>query len=743
MRVQRIFVERPTIVLCMAMLAALVPAGCADVTVRKVPTPTQYVHWTDDMQRDADNIEGIRFYLPRPFVNVFESFPVRTDIYLASGVVSPDGKYVIISQVRGESGLGNYIANIDGQLSVPMSQVSDPNKVLAAAQAEVQKQNNAQAANQPPATKVPVGVQGPTIQPSQPASPSTAGQAVTGQNRQAVSNDNGAFAYQPLRGNFDLVYMPDFEEQYAISSRAGLGNANFQVNLGQGWSLQGYNALSDNSELNKRVFDLIDTSIKLAKAAAQTALGVPLPSIPNGIPGTAIAQAENQIPKETKAGTPVSLKIVVIHYAAKGLYPVIKPRELAERIKTSSTTYCVLDLFKLFPHIERGSDFDPTALTKNQQMLDNETGDSTVPRYPYQYVSFNTFRYMAIEVVQPGDPFQILYDKTGTQGDPGDRQKADMSNRLGGGGTIVQPRGSTSKGLSDDDVAKWNNSLQSHTPKYRYPAAGADYDEAMSVSGSGTSFTITLQAHGSPPDPKTNSGFEGKLRDFLLSAAGGYPASVAIKPGSDADIKWNVIADPNTNKPAFSQSDLDQWNASLKQKTPKYPTSGADFYEALSASGTGPVTVTLKKTGSPADPAKDTDFSGKLRAFLLSSSGGYPTGTSKPPDSVQFQWKITAAAGGGDAGGANDLITKWNAGIATKKPRYPSDSANCYEATSVSQTDNTITFHLIQHKQPDPLTPSGKEAFQKLLLSPAGGFPADATAPAAATQFQFVVDKSD
>ena len=27
-------------------------------------------------------------------------------------------------------------------------------------------------------------------------------------------------------------------------------------------------------------------------------------------------------------GTPVTLKVVIVHYAAKGLYPVIKPREL-------------------------------------------------------------------------------------------------------------------------------------------------------------------------------------------------------------------------------------------------------------------------------------------------------------------------------------------------------------------------------------------------------------------------------
>jgi len=637
-RIDTRFIRRAWII---ALIA--VAAGCADVTVRKVPTPTQYVHWTDDMQRSADGIEGIRFYLPRPFINVFESFPVRTDIYIATGVVSPDGKYVIITQMRGESTLSNYIASPNGQMAIPMSQVSDPNKVLAAAQAEVQKQNASAPAQTPTTAQVPIGVQGPAAgQPSQPVA--TNGQIVTGQNRQAASNDNGAFAYQPLRGNFDLVYMPDFEEQYAISSRAGLGNANFQVNLGQGWSLQGYNALSDNSELNKRVFDLIDTSIKLAKAAAQAALGVPLPSLPNAIPGTAIAQAETQVPKETKAGTPVNLKIVVIHYAAKGLYPVIKPRELAERIKSSGTNYCVLDLFKMFPTMEYASDFNPAALKQNQQIIENETSSSTFPRYPYQYVSFNTFKYMAIEVVQPGDPFQVLYDKTGTQGDVGDRQKADLSNRLGGGGTT--PPGNTpappSQGLSDDDVAKWKSSLESHNPKIRYPAAGATCYDLLSISRTGSVFSVPLQAHGLPPDPGADSKFEGSLLDFLLSSTGGYPAELAVKPGKDATFQWPITADPNA---VITRDDLQKWNKSLQQKQPRYPADGTDYYVASGVSSDGfTITVNLSPTGKPTDPAKDSIFAGNLRTFLLSDGGGFPSGATKPASTVQFQWNVAPVA---------------------------------------------------------------------------------------------------
>ena len=40
-----------------------------------------------------------------------------------------------------------------------------------------------------------------------------------------------------------------------------------------GWSLQGLDAVTDNSELTKRVFSLIDTAMQLGKAAATAAFG--------------------------------------------------------------------------------------------------------------------------------------------------------------------------------------------------------------------------------------------------------------------------------------------------------------------------------------------------------------------------------------------------------------------------------------------------------------------------------------
>lgn len=393
--------------------------GCAQVRVVKVPTASQYTHWTDKMQEKADRIPGFRYYLPRAFVNVFESFPVRTDVYFADGVVSPDGKYVIIKAIRGQNDLSKHFASPERTVLIPKRQIINPLPGKTGVRAQSEKESELPDS----ATKVPTGV-------SDEGKPEPAAPPKTGVLTQGVKNDNGAFAYQPLRGNFDLVYIHDFEEQYAISASAGLGNAQIAVNMGQGWSLQGFNSLTDNSELNKRIFDLIDTSIKAAKAAASASTGIPLVDLPPGVTDLVKPQSAKEDPVDGTPGTPVSLKISVIHYAAKGLYPVIKPRELQERLTSSEVRPLFLNLHKIFPRDPVwSSDYDPAAIGRAQKAIENETGNFTVPRYPYQFISFNTFRYIAVEAIRAdAAPFSNLYDKTGTSGDPGDRQSVNAAN---------------------------------------------------------------------------------------------------------------------------------------------------------------------------------------------------------------------------------------------------------------------------------------------------------------------------
>ena len=371
------------------------------------------------MQTAADDMEGLRFYLPRPFVNVFESFPVRTDIYLAEGVVSADGRFVIIRHIWDENGNPKFPPGLYEGLEIESKSIRTPsNTGIQAGQGD--DEANAEPDDDQAAATLP----GIVPQPTRPSPRTT--DASTGQDKRGVSNDNSAYAYQPMRGNMDLVYLPDFDEQYVVSSSAGLGDAEFQINLGQGWSLQGFNSLADNSRLNDRIFDIIDSASQIAKSNAFAAAR--LPPVPAPLSGTtAIAPQSDTEDTNFIAGTPVSLKIVIVHYAAKGLYPVIKPRELQQRLvdRNGSTYHLWFDIFNWVPLTTPSSTFDAGAISRAQQSIANVTGKFSVPRYPYQFISFGTFRYMAIEALTPGaHPFGTLYDKTGTRGDPGDRRLA-------------------------------------------------------------------------------------------------------------------------------------------------------------------------------------------------------------------------------------------------------------------------------------------------------------------------------
>lgn len=461
---------------CTIATATALAAGCARVTVRKVPTPTQYSHqgvssWTHDMQVKADAMEGLRFYLPRPFVSVFESFPIATDLYLAKGRVSADNKYVVIDSITPLSTRGDFANGAIRELTgtaVPKSLIFRRTATPAPTPSNPQPPATPRSGDDPGAqgddsTAARLLEQAKAAAASAGASAADAKAAAaqarnpapangttdntqTGIGRRKVTNNNGAFAFTPLRGNFDVLYLPDFDEQYVVSSKSRLGNASFELNLGQGWSLQGFNSLTDNSELNKRIFDLIDTASDLAKKAATAGLGSVLPTAGLSSLADTLASPRSGDEMEESPGTPVALKIVVVHYAAKGLYPVIKPRELADK----TVPGVVVDLHQ---QGETGTIRlpSPEEVQAAVERLDTHQRRFTVPVYPYQFISFNTFRYLAIQVLTPeGSTSGDLYDKTGTAGDPGDRQAFDTTeimkkllNSLGAGASTTETSSNT------------------------------------------------------------------------------------------------------------------------------------------------------------------------------------------------------------------------------------------------------------------------------------------------------------
>jgi hypothetical protein len=338
----------------------LVAASCATVSVRKL-TPDR---------NSTVGPEGIRFYRPRPYVAVHEPFPIFAKVYLASGRLTPDGKYVAISSIPADlnAALGNRIQTIgDQQLlesrSVLLSGGSGPQGLTDYLKAAG---SAAAGATTQPATP-----------PAEPQATTKPAADKVGQTQIRVTNDNFAFAVHPMRRYFDVVYLPDFDEDYVVHVEPGLGNANVAINMGQGWSLQGMNANLDNDAVVKRVFQFYDDSYKLLSGLAKTALG--LPPIPGGTPQGLTTGTSRPTVETLAGGTIVSLRVTRVRMASPGLYPILKPAELQE--------------------LERKLSNNGGGLSSDQKA---ELADMVVPIAPMTNIGFHTFEALIIEAV-PAD----------------------------------------------------------------------------------------------------------------------------------------------------------------------------------------------------------------------------------------------------------------------------------------------------------------------------------------------------
>lgn len=288
--------------------------GCASVTVRRVGGPAD------------DNSEGVRFYRPRPYIAVHEPFVVAAETFVASGILSDDGKYVVLTAVP--AGLRERTAlHPDGNVRIPAARVRVPQS--SAVPGTVQGAEPIPDEPTPPSTGTEsTSTTDPSAEPADADQP----KRETGQRRLVVRNDNSAFAVQPTRRYFDIVYLPDFEENYVVSSKAALGNANTDITLGQGWSLQGLTAQIDNATLTERFHSLIQDAQQALTSIGRTSLG--LPPTGSGPQGGAPLGADQRL----EAGTSVSMKVTVARVAAPGLYKILKPTEIAALLVNPSDT---------------------------------------------------------------------------------------------------------------------------------------------------------------------------------------------------------------------------------------------------------------------------------------------------------------------------------------------------------------------------------------------------------------------
>jgi hypothetical protein len=146
------------------------------------------------------------------------------------------------------------------------------------------------------------------------------------QSNLTASGDPATNPLTKLDGPFDVLLLPDFSEQYAISFSAGIGLLELDIGLENGWMLEKLNTKLDNTEVGAFVTEtltkVIDFKLGAAKEAASALAGAPT-KLSGSLRGRVLQSMG------TKASvTPVLLKIIRVEYATPGLYPVRKPSEI-------------------------------------------------------------------------------------------------------------------------------------------------------------------------------------------------------------------------------------------------------------------------------------------------------------------------------------------------------------------------------------------------------------------------------
>lgn len=389
--------------------------GCASVSVQKLDRSTGKV---------VDGAaEGLRFYLPRPYVSVFEPFVISSEVFLARGELSPDSTYVLLTQVP--TGLAAII-NEDlakgrqtsmGDLKVDATQVRVAERG-GAAQAAAVPTSPASAASSPEASK-------PDVK--------------SGILNYKATNDNGAYAMTPQPRYFNILWLPDFDEQYVVSAKAGLGNAGVVIGFGQGWSLQSLDATVDNSAIVKPLLDFYSGTLGSLQKLATARIEGPLGALTGG-PQSANAASQNANATSFKGGTQVTVKVTKVRIVAPGLYPILKPKEI-----------------------------DGVKLDKEQAQR------ILAPVPPLTNIAFNTYDVVVIEAARAtGDSALRMQQYVDTA--------ASGSSAGKGSDTSATDGGPTTKALGDLRIELSKPENATTGKDYFVPAIGRDASGAITVT---------------------------------------------------------------------------------------------------------------------------------------------------------------------------------------------------------------------------------------------------------------------
>ncbi|NRQ44642.1 hypothetical protein HRH59_19075 [Rheinheimera sp. YQF-2] len=137
---------------------------------------------------------------------------------------------------------------------------------------------------------------------------------------------------------FKILYLPDFEEQYAINVKANLSKSEMAISLENGWLLENFASQIDNRALANFFFlqigetlDLVRDVVRLDKQLIAPILTDEKNETEENDVGPILESEsvdQNRLLKLEIEKIPVLLKIHKVSYAVPGVYPILKQKEL-------------------------------------------------------------------------------------------------------------------------------------------------------------------------------------------------------------------------------------------------------------------------------------------------------------------------------------------------------------------------------------------------------------------------------
>jgi hypothetical protein len=318
---------RPPVALTVGLLlviAVTITAGCAKITYQKVPSPVQWgSNWTIEKQIEADKMEGPRFYLPRPFLVVKTPVPIAARVaFISLEYDQSQKKYKLSLPSEAEAWVKRLLPNaltISQALKLKLA-TEGPGKQEAAATGKAAEESG-KGEEAPPKEG--------TAKKEEPAPPTTVIGRVTSLYKEDPVTKLGEL--------FDVVYLPDFDEQFVIGRSFGLGKGDVQISLRNGWAAEVFGEQIDRSNLIPYVINQVENASKAALNVARDwglmSAGIPVGALPLpsiGVKQEALGAGEDTTRALDMLGQTVLLKVVEIRVAQPGIYPILKPREILD-----------------------------------------------------------------------------------------------------------------------------------------------------------------------------------------------------------------------------------------------------------------------------------------------------------------------------------------------------------------------------------------------------------------------------